>query len=314
MLAGNFNFGGLNPIYDPATTVQGADGTWSRTPFPNNQVPQARFDPAVKNFLARNPYVPENNTQRAFNAALGPTNNLVSPTNYRSYRTRFDVKLDQQFSSAHKMFGRYSHVRHRSWRDRLSPEIAWKEYDWRAVPIPIDQRNVVISDTYTISPSLINEARLGFNRRKGTVFPSTIGGDWAKQLGIPNVNAETFPNFQACNNQSNCTGGTNVFPSGQQRSIEVAGSRRGHHIPEQRYESDQPAHIEVRLRDDPHAIQFTRRGAAFGFVPVWRHGFSVLPNTEASRHSCWVGEQRRIHAGGHDVVAALVFACLVCAG
>ena len=144
MLAGNFNFGGLNPIYDPATTAFGQNALcqpagsecWYRLPFANNQVPQSRWDPAVKNFLGHNPYVPENNTQRAINAASGPTNNLVSPTNYRSYRTRFDAKIDQQFSSKNKMFGRYSQVRHRSWRDRLSPEIAWTEYDWRAVPIP----------------------------------------------------------------------------------------------------------------------------------------------------------------------------------
>ena len=127
MLAGNFNFGGLNPIYDPATTAFGQNSLcqpagsdcWYRLPFPNNQVPQSRFDPAVKNFLSHNPYMPENNTQRAFNAALGPTNNLITPTNYRSYRTRFDAKIDQQFSPNHKMFGRYSHVRHRSWRDRV---------------------------------------------------------------------------------------------------------------------------------------------------------------------------------------------------
>ncbi len=219
MLGGNFNFGNLNPIFDPATTQFGANAActpagsecWSRTPFPNNQVPLSRFDPAVKNFLGRNPYTPENNTQRAFNAASGPTNNLITPTNYRSYRTRFDTKIDQQFSPNHKMFGRYSQVRHRSWRDRLSPEIAWRDYDWRAVPIPIDQRNVVLSDTLTINPTTINEARLGYNRRRGTVFPSTLNGDWAKQLGIPNVSGATFPNFQACNNQSNCTGGTTYF-------------------------------------------------------------------------------------------------------
>ena len=125
----------------------------------------------------------------------GPTNNLITPTNYRSYRTRFDGKIDQQFSSNHKMFGRYSQVRHRSWRDRLSPEIAWSEYDWRAVPIPIDQRNAVISDTCTISPTMINEMRLGYNRRSGTVFPSTLDQDWAKQLGIPNVSPRDVPEF-----------------------------------------------------------------------------------------------------------------------
>ncbi len=219
MLGGNFNFGGLNTIYDPATTAFGQNSLcqpagsdcWYRLPFPNNQVPQSRVDPAIRNFLSHDPYTPENNTQRAFNAALGPTNNLISPTNYRSYRTRFDGKIDQQFSANHKMFGRYSHVRHRSWRDRLSPEIAWRDYDWRAVPIPIDQRNAVISDTYTLSPTMINEIRLGYNRRRGTVFPSTLGQDWAGQLGIPNVSPATFPNFQYCNNQSNCTGGTTFF-------------------------------------------------------------------------------------------------------
>ena len=231
MLNGNFNFGGLNPIFDPATTAFGPNSgcpagqaeCWFRLPLANNQVPLARFDPAVRNFLGRNPYTPENNTQRAINAASGPTNNLIAPTNYRSYRTRFDTKIDHQFSASHKIFGRYSHVRHRSWRDRLSPEIAWREYDWRAVPIPIDQRNVVISDTITISPTTINELRLGFNRRRGTVNPVTIGQDWAKQLGIPNVNPETFPNFQACNNQSNCTGGTTFFRQNDlSRSQEVS--------------------------------------------------------------------------------------------
>ena len=128
MLAGNFNFGGLNPIFDPGDdrvrpeftcASRRAAECWYRLPFANNQIPQSRFDPAVRNFLGRNPYVPENNTQRAFNAASGPTNNLITPTNYRSYRTRFDAKIDQQFSPNHKMFGRYSQVRHRSWRDRL---------------------------------------------------------------------------------------------------------------------------------------------------------------------------------------------------
>ncbi|MCC6585193.1 MAG: TonB-dependent receptor [Bryobacterales bacterium] len=219
MLAGNFNFGGLNQIYDPATTAFGANAgcpsgqaeCWYRLPFANNQVPQSRFDPAVKNFLARNPYVPENNTQRAIDRSFGPTNNLISPTNYRSYRTRFDGKIDHQFAPNHRMFGRYSHVRHRAWRDRLSPEIAWSDYDYRAIPLPIDSRNAVISDTYTLSPTLINEARLGFNRRKSSTTPSTLNQDWAKQLGIPNVSGATFPNFQACNNLSNCTGGTTFF-------------------------------------------------------------------------------------------------------
>lgn len=219
MLAGNFNFGGLNPIYDPASTGFGPSALcatpgaecWSRQPFPNNVIPQSRFDPAVRNFLNLNIYRPQNNPDAAIDRAFGPTNNLIAPTKYRSWRTRFDGKIDHQFAPQHKMFGRYSHVRHRSWRDRYSPEIQKEEFDWRAVPIPIDQRNVVISDTYTLSPTLINELRLGYNRRRGTVFPATLNQDWAGKLGIPNASPAVFPHFQGCNNQSNCTGGTTYF-------------------------------------------------------------------------------------------------------
>ena len=35
------------PIYDPATTTL-VNGTYTRTPFPNNQIPQSQFDPVAK--------------------------------------------------------------------------------------------------------------------------------------------------------------------------------------------------------------------------------------------------------------------------
>src|SRR5258708_36749220 len=38
------DFSGFQPIYDPQTTVQNADGTYSRQLFPNNQIPINRFD------------------------------------------------------------------------------------------------------------------------------------------------------------------------------------------------------------------------------------------------------------------------------
>jgi len=214
MLAGDFSFNGLgNPIYDPDSAR--LEGTaWVRDPLPGNRVPQLRFDAVARNFLGRNPYVPAN--RPGIVTATGVTDNLVAPTKYRSWRTRYDAKIDHQFSSHHKMFGRYSHVRHRSWADRWSPEIAWTEIDSRAVKIPIDQRNVVLSDAYTISSTMINEARLGFNRRRFNRASSTLGQHWARQLGIPNVSAETFPVFQN-------SGGTTFFRQGTLgRSQEVA--------------------------------------------------------------------------------------------
>ena len=73
--------------------------------------------------------------------------------------------------------------------------MAWRAVDGNAVPFPIDQPNIVLSDTYTISPTLISEFRLGFNRRKSTKSPETSGQDWASQPGIPGVSSASFPFF-----------------------------------------------------------------------------------------------------------------------
>ncbi|MBI3683228.1 MAG: TonB-dependent receptor [Acidobacteria bacterium] len=193
MLAGDFSFGGRgNPIYDPLTTRL-VSGVWIRDPLPNNRVPQSRFDPVAKNFLSHNPFTKAN--AAGFLDRLGPHENLSAATNYLSFRTRFDIKIDHQFSSRHKIFGRYSQSHHRAFSDRWALEINWRLIDPNSVTIPIDQPNVVVSDIFTINPTTINEIRLGMNRRHFTRIPEANGQDWAKQLGIPNVGADTFPGF-----------------------------------------------------------------------------------------------------------------------
>ena len=198
------------------------------------------------------------------------------------------------------MFGRYSQVRHRSWRDRLSPEIAWTDYDWRAVPIPIDQRNAVISDTYTIGPTMINEARFGYNRRSGTVFPSTLGQDWARQLGIPNVSGADLPNFQYCNNQSTCTGGTAFFRQdngGLSASQEIGEDFT---FQENLTKIVNKHTLKFGYEIDTHALQLAGAVAAVRHVSFRRHGFPV-PSEYGSGVRvipARIGEQCRVYAGG----------------
>jgi hypothetical protein len=200
MLNGNFNFFDPtgkqigNTIYDPATIRQLANGSWTADPFPNNTIPKDRIDPVTANFLSHNPFTPANSTP-GFVDKLGPHQNLVAPTKYRSYRTRFDIKFDHQFNPNHTLFARYSQAHHTSFRDRWVNEANWRLIDPNAIPFPIDQPNAVVSDTYTISPTLINEFRVGYNRRKTTKSPDASNQDWAKQLGIPGVNGVSFPLF-----------------------------------------------------------------------------------------------------------------------
>ena len=192
MYQGDFSFGGKGfPIYDPSTTRQDATGKWIRDPFPGNKIPVEQFDPVAKKFLSYNPWTQSN--RPGILTATGPQQDLVLPTKGRYYFTRFDTKVDHQFNTNHRIFGRFSRMRNRA-PGRYSTDIAWDIYDPVMVQ-PNDFTNVVFSDTYTFSPTIINEFRLGHNRRHETKDPTTYGQGWAGQLGMPNTDAATFPQF-----------------------------------------------------------------------------------------------------------------------
>ena len=192
MYAGDFNFGGRGfPIYDPATTMQDSTGAWTRSPFPFNTVPVNRYDPVISNILARNPWKAPNDPGTV--TPSGPANNLIVPTKGRSYSTRWDGKIDHQFNPENKAFGRYSLNRNRV-LGRISNELLWSVPDPVYVP-EVDLHNIAISDTHTFGPTTINEVRFGWNTRIQVNSPPTTGGAWARQLGIPNVSPESFPDI-----------------------------------------------------------------------------------------------------------------------
>jgi len=197
MLAGDFSLGGQRspaplPVFNPLTTRQ-ANGTWVRDPFPGNQVPRSLFDPAVVNFLGRKPFAEAN--QPGILTATGPVENLVENQIKKIRRTRWDAKIDHQFSPSHRVYGRYSQARHRAWKGDHQAQFAWRDIDPNAQPAPVDHINIVFSDMLILSPTMNNEFRAGMNRRARRETALTRNQDWAKQLGIPNVSGETFPFF-----------------------------------------------------------------------------------------------------------------------
>jgi hypothetical protein len=197
MLAGDFSFGGVGqPVYDPASLTRLANGNYTRTQFPGNRIPASRVDPVYTKFMGFNPFTaPDNRFGQAFTSNVGPRNNLSADTVFRSYRTSFDTKIDHQFSDKHKVFGRWSLFRHRSFNGRWQIGAANREFDFNAVPIPIDQNQIAFSDTYTVSPTVVNELRIGFNRRFNVRTPSSVNQNWAQKFGIPNVSGDTMPTF-----------------------------------------------------------------------------------------------------------------------
>ena len=194
MLAGNFAFpeaaGGGLPIYNPFTTRQNGN-TWTREPFPGNQIPRSLFNPVSVNVLALDMWNEPN--LPGIPSRTGPTQNLLFNTRRILQRDRWDAKVDHQFNSSHKIFFRYSHNRHRG---EIGSALKRPELAGVDAINPVDQINNVFNYNYVISPVMFNEFRLGYYRRRNKTPPRFgTGENWSERLGIPGVGPETFPYF-----------------------------------------------------------------------------------------------------------------------
>ena len=294
MLAGNFSFGGRGlPIYNPMTTRQ-VNGTWVRDPFPGNVVPSSMFSPVTRKLIDLKPWLPQSDAGTI--TPTGPVNNLTYNAGGAYDFQRYDAKIDHQFSVRHKLFGRYSQVRHRS-EERPVRELTELVYGSVYVK-PLDQRNVVISDTFTFNPTTINEMRLGFNRRANTAIPESFNQDWAAKLGIPGVSAETFPDFQ------NSSGSRfyGLGPGGKSRDIaedftfqenftKVAGKHTlkfGYELMRTRYNSLSPSLPSGQYRMAGTELPFTpNTGNAFASLLLGTVGQGVFQQNMATWLPRW---------------------------
>jgi hypothetical protein len=180
---GQYDFSGLvdtqgNPIniYDPTTA--GAGGT--RTAFAGNIIPANRIDPVALKLLS---YYPLPN-----HGAPGATQNNYSITQANSNpNLRYFGRIDYDLSS----------------NNRVTFSITQKDNPGKNtndLPCPlncfsgdIDGYNVQLSDTWTLTPTLVNEFRMGYTKQGNWFVPQTKGFDSATQLGLQYAEANIFP-------------------------------------------------------------------------------------------------------------------------
>jgi len=163
--------GGLftGAIYDPATNP--------RTPFPNNTIPTSRFDSVATQVLQHYPL-----PNRA-----GTANNFVRTAVEPDIQDQFDTRIDHLFSSKHRVFGRYTFL-----RDDDNPVTPLPEGSGSLTAGVIGHaitRGDAIASEYgwTLSPTLLNQARFGYSRRD--VNQSSLQNG---NISIPGVPANSF--------------------------------------------------------------------------------------------------------------------------
>ncbi|MCW5982397.1 MAG: TonB-dependent receptor [Bryobacteraceae bacterium] len=196
MKAGIFNFPGVanaNPIFDPASTRQ-VDGAWVRDPFPNNIVPGGRIDPVARRILEFDPWAPPN--QPATFNANGPVGNLLADEFAKVFFDDYNTRLDHQFSPNFRIYGSYTENRGSGFGRPINirmdrPEFDHQQGNWS----PSYNRNISVGKTWVMSPTMVNDARVGYYRRFSKTEVPSYGQNWAERLGIPNVTGELMPGF-----------------------------------------------------------------------------------------------------------------------
>ncbi len=147
----------LGTIFDPATTRSIGNGQYVRDPFPGNIIPAFRLDPNAVKLLSLFPAPTQSGLYDNYNVNRGLTTDVNA----------FDVRGDQYFSSTDQVFARYSWSRSPSFLPGPFSGPAdgggFNDGDQSVAAM-----GAALSYTHTFNPTLVNEARIGFNRERTT--------------------------------------------------------------------------------------------------------------------------------------------------
>jgi len=158
----NGDFSALTiPVLDPLTGRQ----------FPGNIIPSTRFDPLAKKLLDQ--VYPEPNFVWPTAGSGGrPINNYTRKAPTTEDTHKFDVRTDYYTTERNRIFARYSYNRTYRWIEPTLPGLG--DTGTLAGGSQFARNQAVgVSWNHTFSPTIINEARLGFNSTQADFTSAT---------------------------------------------------------------------------------------------------------------------------------------------
>ncbi len=185
------NFTNVRDIFDPTTTVAtaGAASGFTRTPFAGRQIPTSRFDPLMARMVQAYPTA----------QTAGLTNNYTAVLKERQRWNQFDGRTDWNWNEKNTVFGRFSRQDTVTSRPSTFPNsrvpgfdqpLGLGNEDTFAGDSTLKSYHVVASWIRTITPSLIMEAKMGYNRFNLVFLQegATPGAQLGEKLGFKGSN------------------------------------------------------------------------------------------------------------------------------
>ncbi len=181
--------GSLYQIFDPFTTTQVANGSFSRSLFPGNVIPPSRWDPVAQNLLQ---YFPESNLP---GDPVTHANNFLSQAGFHNTSDLYLFRVDHNITSNQRIFARVSYDRQTYQGGNVLGNIA----DFNSDPFGNHHKGLALSYTNVLNSTTVLNIRYGLLREEQINNSHSAGFD-ATTLGFPastvaQYEAKMFPRF-----------------------------------------------------------------------------------------------------------------------
>jgi trimeric autotransporter adhesin len=152
-ISGDFSQSGVT-IYDPFTTVQNPDGSYSRSPFPGNIIPASRINPVARGI---EPYWPN----------AGPASASLIDKSYTG-----TLKLDQQWNGNFRSSALYGHYHSQEPRPRsYGKEINTNPADPGDGILDRTVNLIAVNNTITPNQTTVAHVRFGYTTFSDNCVP-----------------------------------------------------------------------------------------------------------------------------------------------
>jgi len=174
-------------IYDPRSTTQQADGTYTRTPFPGNIIPTTDISKVSENILTMAP-IPDPTLPGLYNNIPGVSGRPIFNLN------TFTGKFDESITDKHRL----------SFYASVNDRYRYNGSSFAYLPIPgsasgpfaaqeVFGTMLRLGYLYTITPTVINHLALGYNNFNNSNSSLTLDKGWPGKIGLTGVAETTFP-------------------------------------------------------------------------------------------------------------------------
>lgn len=172
-----------NPNYNPALPTGPSNYPYTRSQFPNNQIPTDRINPNLQAFLLK--YVPEPNMMMMSGK---DSNNYLDIRNETHFQNQGTVRIDHNFSNDDSAMARYSISSEKGFSPSNGSTATTENLPGFGAPFDNLSQQAVIAWTHPFSSNKLNTASLALSRLSMDHTSENDGvNDIVGQLGIQGI-------------------------------------------------------------------------------------------------------------------------------